>query len=74
MKIDKRRLKILRLKQKLYKYDYKTDKYIDGELTEEEFEEVKAQRKIWRAEINRLESLTEEQAIAEGLIIEIKRR
>ena len=74
MKIDRRKAKILRLKQQLYKYDYKTDKYIDGELTEEEFEQVKAQRKIWRAEINRLESLTEEQAIAEGLIVETKRR
>ena len=33
-------------------YDYKTSKYVDGELTEEEFAEVKEKRKQWRKEVN----------------------
>ena len=36
----------------LYGYDYKTSKYVDGELTEEEFVEVKEKRKQWRKEVN----------------------
>ncbi len=44
------------LQHKLDKIDYKTDKYVEGELSEEEFAEVKAQKKAWRAEINALEA------------------
>ena len=44
------------LKFKLASLDYKTDKFIEGEITAEEFEEVKKQRKIWRTEINQLEA------------------
>lgn len=36
----------------LHGYDYKTSKYVDGELTEEEFAEVKEKRKQWRKEVN----------------------
>lgn len=36
----------------LHGYDYKTSKYVDGELTEEEFAEVKKKRKQWRKEVN----------------------
>ena len=36
----------------LHGYDYKTSKYVDGELTEEEFVEVKEKRKQWRKEVN----------------------
>ncbi len=36
----------------LYGHDYKTSKYVDGELTEEEFAEVKEKRKQWRKEVN----------------------
>jgi hypothetical protein len=34
---------------------YKTNKYVEGELTETEWAEVKAQRKTYRDEINSLE-------------------
>ena len=74
MKIDKRITKILRLKKNLANTDYKIHKYTEGVLSQEEFEEVKTKRQSWRDEINRIQSLTEEQAIAEGLIVEIKRR
>lgn len=47
--------RIRELKQLLASQDYKTIKYIQGELTEEEFAEVKAQCKSWRDEINKLE-------------------
>ena len=46
---------ILDFKQKLKDTDYQAIKYAEGELTEEEYEPIKAQRKEWRAEINRLE-------------------
>ena len=47
--------RIRELKQLLASQDYKTIKYMQGELTEEEFAEVKAQCKSWRDEINKLE-------------------
>lgn len=46
---------ILDFKQKLKNTDYQAIKYAEGELTEEEYAPIKAQRKEWRAEINRLE-------------------
>lgn len=48
--------KIAMLKAKLADWDYKTSKYADGEYTEEEWQEIVAQRKAWRGEINRLEN------------------
>lgn len=47
--------KITILKLKLENTDYQAIKYAEGELTKEEFAPIKAQRKEWRAEINRLE-------------------
>lgn len=47
--------RIRELKQLLASQDYKTIKYMQGELTEEKFAEVKAQCKSWRDEINKLE-------------------
>ena len=47
--------KIVNCKNKLRSLDYLTNKYVEGELSEERWEEVKAQRKAWRAEINELE-------------------
>ena len=67
-KLDNR---ISLLKTSLASTDYKTIKYIEGKLTEEEFEANNAKRQAWRDEINRLENLTEEEARAEGLIIDI---
>lgn len=48
-------LQILQLKRNLQKTDYQAIKYAEGELTEEEFAPIKAERKAWRAEINALE-------------------
>ena len=44
------------LKRRLAETDYKTLKYVEGELSEEEFLIEKSVRALWRAEINRLES------------------
>ena len=44
--------KIVNCKNKLRSLDYLTNKYVEGELSEERWEEVKAQRKALRAEIN----------------------
>lgn len=46
---------IFELKQKLTQTDYKAIKYSEGLLTDKEYAEVKAQRQVWRDEINRLE-------------------
>lgn len=48
-------VKILRLKRKLNETDYQAIKYAEGELSEEEYTPIKAQRKAWRSEINSLE-------------------
>lgn len=47
--------RIEELKQLLSESDYWGQKYLDGEYTEEEWEEKKAQRKAWREEIRGLE-------------------
>lgn len=44
------------LKQLLSQSDYKAMKYFEGQLSEEEYSNVKEQRKMFRAKINRLES------------------
>ena len=48
--------KIAELKHLLASQDYQTIKYMQGELTEEKFNEVKKQCKEWRDEINALEA------------------
>lgn len=48
--------RIAELKQFLFDADYWGQKYIDGEYTEAEWEEKKAQRKAWREEIRSLEN------------------
>lgn len=48
--------RIAELKQFLADADYWGQKYIDGEYTEAEWEEKKAQRKAWREEIRTLEN------------------
>lgn len=47
--------RVAELKQFLLDADYWGQKYIDGEYTEAEWNEKKAQRKAWRDEIRRLE-------------------
>ena len=50
---------IRELKQKLFDTDYKSIKYSEGWLTDEEYAEVKAQREEWRKRINELEASLE---------------
>ena len=47
--------RITKLKGYLLATDYKAIKYAEGELSAEEYEPVKEQRRQWRAEINSLE-------------------
>ena len=47
--------KIISLKHQLTDLDYKTNKYLEGELTKEEWEIVIATRKDYRNQINKLE-------------------
>lgn len=44
------------LKYLLKSTDYKTSKYVEGALSEEEFAELKVQKQAWRDEINVLEA------------------
>ena len=44
------------IKEKLSATDYKCLKHIDGDLTDEEYEPVKLQRKEWRKQYNDLEA------------------
>lgn len=46
--------RIAELKQKLASTDYKAIKFAEGELTAEEYEPTRLQRKAWREEINNL--------------------
>ena len=47
--------RIEELKQLLSSTDYQAIKFAEGELTEEEYSQMKNQRKQWRLEINNLE-------------------
>lgn len=46
---------IIKCKLMIQNLDYKVLKYIEGELSEKEFEEVKKERKSLRDKINKLE-------------------
>ena len=50
--------RIAELKSYLNNADYWGQKYLDGEYTEDEWSEKKAQRKAWREEIRSLEDET----------------
>lgn len=52
-----RKAEILSCKESLTNTDYKTQKYIEGQLTDEEWATAKAQRQVWRDRINELEAL-----------------
>ena len=52
-----RKAEILSCKESLTNTDYKTQKYIEGQLTDEEWATAKAQRQAWRDRINELEAL-----------------
>jgi len=53
--IWEKKLKIAELKQKLAEMDYKTNKWLEGCYTAEEWEEIKLTRKSLRDKINELE-------------------
>lgn len=48
---------IPQLKERLAETDYQAIKFAEGELSAEDYAEMKAQRAAWRAEINRLEAI-----------------
>jgi hypothetical protein len=48
--------RIAELKRLLAESDYQCLKHADGELTDEEYASIKAQRHAWRVEINELEA------------------
>ena len=52
---EKKELQIMKLKLELASTDYKTLKWVDGALTDEEYAEVRAYRAELRAKINELE-------------------
>ncbi|MCH5157524.1 MAG: hypothetical protein J1G02_06605 [Clostridiales bacterium] len=55
-KINAITARIAELKSNLQAWDYKTSKYLDGNYTDSEWEQIVTQRTEWRDEINRLES------------------
>lgn len=54
-KRERKIIEILELKQKLSSTDYKLFKYLEGEITEEEYLQIKKERQEWRSQINKLE-------------------
>lgn len=48
------------LKLKLATSDYKILKYLEGELSEEEYKTICESRKNWRIEINRIQAIIKE--------------
>ena len=52
---EKKIKRVEEFKKKLANTDYQAIKYAEGELAEEEYAPIKAQRKAWREEINRIE-------------------
>ena len=48
--------RIAELKAKLFETDYKAIKFFEGEMSEAEYSSTRIERKIWREEINRLQS------------------
>lgn len=54
--VDINRKKIADLKELLDSSDYKLCKYLDGDMTEEDYAPIRQQRHAWRVEINRLEA------------------
>ena len=62
---EKAQARIAELKQMLSDADYWTRKRVDGEYTDEEWAEKVAIRKAWRAEINELELVVDNQAVSD---------
>ena len=62
---EKAQARIAELKQMLADADYWTSKRMDGEYTDEEWAEKVAIRKAWRAEINELELVVDNQTVSD---------
>ena len=62
---EKAQMRIAELKQMLADADYWTSKRVDGEYTDEEWAEKVTIRKAWRAEINELELVVDNQAVSD---------
>lgn len=60
---EKAQMRIVELKAEIAKIDYKQFKYLRGELTAEEWEEVKAYIQTRTAEINKLELVVDQTEI-----------
>lgn len=58
--IEEAKRQILKLKSNLSATDYQAIKFAEGELSAEDYAEMKAQRAEWRKEINELEALINE--------------
>ena len=58
--IEQYQSEIVELKKYLFDTDYKAIKFAEGEITENDYQEVKAQRHDARVRINELESMIEE--------------
>lgn len=56
---DEVKQKIFELQAKLAETDYQAIKYAEGEITEEEYAPMKAQRQAWRKKIRQLEEKCE---------------
>ena len=54
--IDEVQRKISEIKAKLSETDYQAIKYVEGFISEADYAQIKAQRQVWRDEINALEA------------------
>ena len=52
---------IERLKDSLYATDYKAIKHSEGLISDEDYQPIKEERELIRAEINKVEAMTEEE-------------
>ena len=62
---EKAQARISELKSEIAAVDYKQMKYLRGELTAEEWEEVKAYIQVRTAEINELELVVDKQTVSD---------
>lgn len=62
---EKAQARIAELKAEIAAVDYKQFKYLRGELTAEEWEEVKSYIQVRTAEINELELFVDNQAVSD---------
>jgi hypothetical protein len=67
MSLDEKKARVNALRQALTGTDYKALKASEGAMTAIEYAPVKAKRQAWRDEINELESVIEEEEMAEWM-------